>query len=644
MSYKSKIIKEIIDEIDQRKIYLPALQRKFVWGKQQIEQLFDSLMRNYPFGTFLFWRLHRKKAESYVFYEFLAEYDERSPYNRRKTGAFSHPEIIGVLDGQQRLSSIYIGLMGTHTEKAPYKRSSNPNAYEKMCLFLNLLSLPYNIDAENRIVLREDRNFEFCFLTQDGAVTNVARRVTREDGTEGRDEAMYWMKVGQVLSWEEDPEFDKIIEGFMEDCPTAIQKEAFARQKRLIKKGLQTLYNRIHIDRLVNYFEVAKDDLEDILKIFVRVNSGGTVLSKTDLLFSTIVATWDDGREQIENLLKTINQKGDGFSFGNEYLMRCCLVLSDGPVVYKVNSFRYENVQKIRDEWPKIAEAITKTADMLVEFGFSNSTLTSQNATIVIAYYLYKGGNQSKESKEAIRKYLIHALLNGIYGSAQDQLISVLRNAFRQEIKLEAREKEYRGRYDGFSFEDVLKIELPQQKTLAVTESDLERFLQNKKGPTSFFLLSLLYPHLRFNEVAFHQDHIHPAAGFNEKNFQEMRIPDNQWNDWYERRDCVPNLQLLEGRQNERKKAIPLKMWVDQMSESKRISSARENYFPDNVDLEFKNFMDFFKKRKEVLRKELKQILAMTKDQPSGELAEWERGDDEVEAEESVVISPRVTQ
>jgi uncharacterized protein with ParB-like and HNH nuclease domain len=101
MSYKKTTIKKMIKDIDQNKIYLPALQRKFVWDKQRIQLLFDSLMRNYPFGTFLFWKLHKDKARDYVFYEFLREYDERNPYNRRKTGAFLHDEIIGVLDGQQ---------------------------------------------------------------------------------------------------------------------------------------------------------------------------------------------------------------------------------------------------------------------------------------------------------------------------------------------------------------------------------------------------------------------------------------------------------------------------------------------------------------------------------------------------------------
>ena len=187
-----------------------------------------------------------------------------------------------------------------------------------------------------------------------------------------------------------------------------MQREKILLQRRLVRRGLSTLYERIRKEQLINYFEVAKDDLEDILKIFVRMNSGATILSKTDLLFSTIVATWNDGREQIENLLKEINGKGDGFSFGNEYLMRCCLVLSDGPVVFKVNSFKSENVQKIRDEWPLIAEAVKKTVDLLVEFGFSGSVLTSEISTIIIAYYIHQGGELNKESKKGIQKYLTH--------------------------------------------------------------------------------------------------------------------------------------------------------------------------------------------------------------------------------------------
>lgn len=623
MSYQKTTIKRIIEDIDQKKIYLPALQRKFVWSKNQIELLFDSVMRNYPFGTFLFWRLHKENAESYVFYEFLQEYDDRSPYNRRKTGSFLHNEIYGVLDGQQRLSSMYIGLMGTHTEKAPYKRSTNPNAYEKMSLYLNLLSLPYETDENDEIITIEDKDFEFRFLNVEKAKSYTTRKVATDEGQASEVEPMYWMNVGQVLSWRREPEFDKIIREFECSCSLDVQKQSIATKKRFIKRGLDSLHKKVHLDELINYFDVAKDDLEDVLKIFVRVNSGGTVLAKTDLLFSTIVATWNDGREQIESLLKTINDKGDGFNFGNEFLMRCCLVLSDGPVVYKVNSFKSDNVEKIKAEWPRIADAISKTVDLLVEFGFNGSLLTSQNATIIIAYYIHKGGIINKDSKAAIRKYLIHALLNGIFGSSQDQLITVLRNAFRAESRTKHRTKDYIMRQDEFSFEYILSIELPQQKTLSVTEDDIERFLQSTKGPTSFFILSLLYPQLRFNEVLFHQDHIHPFADFKIEIFRKNGIPEEQWQEWLDYRDCVPNLQLMEGRQNQSKNATPLLKWIKQMDSSERAAYARNNFFPNNSDLDFVNFRSFFLQRKEILRGKLKKVLSLTQQAHTPEQPEW---------------------
>ncbi|MEI6714364.1 MAG: DUF262 domain-containing protein [Verrucomicrobiota bacterium] len=612
MSYQKCTIRQALADIDQNKVFLPALQRKFVWGKPQIELLFDSMMRNYPFGTFLFWRLRRQKADSYVFYEFLTDYDSRTPYNRRHTGAFLHPEIIGVLDGQQRLSSMYLGLMGTHREKIPYKRGSSDDDFPKMCLYLNLLSLPYTLDANDKIQLSEEENFEFRFLKPDTAGSTVERRVHGGNGDKERTEPVFWMKVGQVLSWDDEPEFGRVIDQFRDGCASERQRTAFTVQRRMIERGLRTLHDRIHRDELINYFEVAKDDLEDILKIFVRVNSGGSILSKTDLLFSTIVATWNDGREEIEKLMKAINEKGDGFNFTNEYLMRCCLVLSDGPVIYKVNSFKAENVQKIRDEWPRIAEAIIKTVDLLTSFGFSGPVLTSQNATIILAYYIHKGGSLDAESKVGMRKYLIHALLNTIYGSAQEQLISTLRGAFRAEVVEESGKVTYRGTRPKFLFDELLEIELPQQKRLAITEDDLERFLSHSKGPGAFLVLTLLYPHLRYSEVTFHQDHIHPFSGFTKERFAEVGIPEAEWQDWWDMRDRIPNLQLLKDLQNISKNATPLKEWLANLSPSELRNFIENNYFPEGVGFDFKDFRVFYTQRKELLRRELRKILAMT--------------------------------
>lgn len=614
MSYKSKTILEIVKEIESSKVYLPALQRKFVWGKPQIELLFDSLMRNFPIGTFLFWKLDKESAQNYVFYEFLKEYDQRNPFNKKKEGAFLNNEIIGVLDGQQRLSSMYIGLQGTHTEKAPYMRWADENAYRKAKLYLNVLNLPYYISENDEIEIDEDKNFEFRFLADNENLTWVSRKnKTYEDDIEKIiDENMFWLNVGDVLKWKTDPEFDKIIETFITLTSNENQKKQIIEQRRLIRKTLDTLHKRISKEQLINYFEIDKKDLEDILKIFIRVNSGGTQLNKTDLLFSTIVATWDNGREKIETLLQKINKKGDGFGFSNEYLMRCCIVLTDASVTFNVNSFKSENVQKIRDEWDEISSAIEKTVDLLVEYGFNHWLLTSQNATIIIAYYIIKGGYINDSTKAEIKKYLIHALLNGIYGSSQDQLIAFLRNTFRTSIKDENFKNIYSLKNNTFSFEELLKQELPSRKSLYISDNELDNFLTYKKSQQSFFLLALLYPNLKYKEVQFHQDHIHPFSKFNQEVLNSMNIPNDEHNNWYDMRDMLPNLQLMEGRENESKNASEFQYWLSQKNEYEQNQFKVSNYIPNDENLSFNNFIIFFEKRKKRLKEELKKVLAIS--------------------------------
>src|SRR5690606_18715953 len=161
MSYQNTSIKQIVKDIEHSKAYLPAIQRRFVWPRWKIEKLFDSIMRNYPIGSFLFWTLKKEKADEYVFYEFLKDYDERNPYNKRKNGSFLYEEIIGVLDGQQRLSSIYLGLQGTHATKLKYHRRKNSDAYPKTKLYLNLFHLPYTEGANGDLEFDRTFNFEF---------------------------------------------------------------------------------------------------------------------------------------------------------------------------------------------------------------------------------------------------------------------------------------------------------------------------------------------------------------------------------------------------------------------------------------------------------------------------------------------------
>lgn len=602
MSYQNTSIKQIVTDIEHSKAYLPAIQRRFVWPRWKIEKLFDSIMRNYPIGSFLFWTLKKDKANEYVFYEFLKAYDERNPYNKRKTGSFLYEEIVGVLDGQQRLSSIYLGLQGTHAVKLKNFKRKSDHAYPETKLYLNLLNLPYIENDNGELDFDRAFNFEFKFLTESESKLNT--------GAEG--ESIYWFLVGDILKWNDDPDIDDIFDNLTEGKISDVQKAKFKEQKRFVKKGLRDLHKRLN-EPLVNYFNIKNDDLEDILEIFIRVNSGGTILSKTDLLFSTIVATWEDGRDVIENFLKHINQKGEGFSFNNDFLMRTCLVLCDLPVLFKVNSFKSENVQLIKNKWSEIEKAVNRTLDLLIDFGFSRENLASQNSIIIIAYFIFKGGNYSNAtSVDNIHKYLLYSHLKNIYGGQGDQIIGALRNVLRGKSN-EA--NIYNLESTIFPLEKMLEAKLAANKSLKINKDDIADFMNTKLSASSFYILSLLYPSNKFSEVYYHQDHLHPNSGFRDKAFDSINLTEEDRKLWLELKDTLPNLQLLEGRKNESKNNSALKDWVNGENKHglKNVPDLSkfftENYLDNNISLDFSDFLKFYEMRKGKMISALEKML-----------------------------------
>jgi uncharacterized protein with ParB-like and HNH nuclease domain len=115
-------IRDTIHRIHSREYLLPGIQREFVWEPDQICRLFDSLVRGYPIGSFLFWRVTEEHKTDYRFYEFLGDYHEHNSRHNPKATLLPAGGLTAVLDGQQRLTSLYIGLMGTHTVRRKYAR------------------------------------------------------------------------------------------------------------------------------------------------------------------------------------------------------------------------------------------------------------------------------------------------------------------------------------------------------------------------------------------------------------------------------------------------------------------------------------------------------------------------------------------
>jgi uncharacterized protein with ParB-like and HNH nuclease domain len=581
MEYQHWTIKEAMNRIAAKKLYLPAIQRKFVWDASQIEQLFDSIMRDYPIGTFLFWMVEEAKHNDYSFYEFIREYHARDNW-RNTLAAKPHlpDELVGVLDGQQRLNSMFVALQGTYAYRRPRVWENNPDAYPIRKFFLNV----FKPEVENE---DEDYIYEFRFLTPDDAqeITAVTCWCLVKDLLECKgvaDVNRYWAKRKKLIPHEAD-----------------VPEETDERALDILGK----LWERLTTIPIINYFPVKNQNLDEVLDIFVRVNSAGTTLSKTDLLFSTIVAQWENGREAIEAFLQKINEKGDGFGFDTDFIMRACLVLAECPVRLRVASFKAENVKLIVNDWKLITAAIDRAVDLLVEWGFQDAFLPSANAVIPIAYAI-KRDCDLKVSKADLRLLLVKSLLTGVYGSSSDQVLSSIRKAVAETVKVN-------GAFELAKLEK--RVRLPGRKSLAISEETLDDLLLSTIGSRSFALLSLLTSHLKFSQVQFHQDHIHPHASFNTTALRKLKLNDEQVGEWQAKRDALPNLQLLEGRENRSKLATPFAVWLRKEcpKDTDRKSYLRSHQIPD-VSLELIDFARFFEKRRVLLKEELAEMLSVS--------------------------------
>ena len=105
MSYTPRSLFRLLELIDGGGLLLPHIQRSFVWEVGQTERLFDSLMRDYPIQTLLFWRT----AEGIRARRFMSvvdpEVDLSTLYDLNKSA--DGVEKVFVLDGQQRLQSMH---------------------------------------------------------------------------------------------------------------------------------------------------------------------------------------------------------------------------------------------------------------------------------------------------------------------------------------------------------------------------------------------------------------------------------------------------------------------------------------------------------------------------------------------------------
>ncbi|NSO53805.1 DUF262 domain-containing protein, partial [Enterococcus faecalis] len=561
---------------------LPALQREFVWKPEQIERLFDSIMKGYPIGSFLFWNVQNENINKYEFYNILKEYHQRDARHNTKINISHKDSVTAILDGQQRITSIYIALKGTYSYKIKGAWKNNDNAYPSRQLYLNIVSP--NLDTN------KDVQFDFRFLTNEEA----------EDFTEDT----LWYPVSDILQFEVGEMFTVIAryqELYRKNFPNeSVEKTSY------IMNSLGTLHQMMEKDILA-YYEENSQEIDKVLDIFIRMNSGGTTLTYSDLLLSLATAKWQNlnAREEIYSLVDELNMIGNGFNFNKDNILKAALVLTDKKnIKFRASNFDKQTTNLIETNWEKTKKAISLAVNLLSNFGFNGDTLIANSVIIPVVYYLYKidcpnnylEADRYLNDRNKIKYFVQISLLKRIFGGTPDSILLKMRENM-QDLS------------EGFPLSKLLKVR-DTNKSLILTDEDIDYLLDTKIGKYSFTLLSVIFPAIDLKNK-FHQDHIFPSSKYkNKKNLREIGYSEEEITFIVEHIDTIVNLQLLEGIPNTEKNNKYFDDWV-----LKRYNSNEELDYYLNRNLLNKvykknEFIQMYTDRKEELRKRLLQNLS----------------------------------
>lgn len=572
-------IADALGRIQNKSYVLPAIQREFVWKPEQIERLFDSLMQGYPFGTFLFWKVEAATSGKFKFYDFVLNYHQRDAAHCPELGPLHNHTVTAVLDGQQRLTALNIGLRGSMAIKQPNKWWTNPDAFPVRTLRLDLLAPPSPDE--------EGVRYRFRFLDEQQAA---------------RHQGACWFNVPDILAMKDGP---AMLTSLMR---LGLEGEDLERAYATLDR----LHRVVHAQPLINYYEEETQDLERVLNIFIRLNSGGTVLSYSDLLLSIAVAQWKqvDARAEIHKLVDELNRIGTGFALSQDFVLKAGLMLADiASVGFKVENFTTQNMLALEANWLAIRAALVRTVELAASFGLNGQTLRADSALLPIAYYLYKKnapanyGTHSTHAKDrdAIRGWLVRSIVksSGIWGSGLDTLLTALREVI-QNSELTT-----------FPVEGLRHVMSQRGKSLTFEPAEIEDLVHMEYGDKRVFpLLSILFPFIDLRNQ-FHIDHVFPISKMTIAKLRKEGFDEAAAETIAAHANTLPNFQLLEGAINNEKRAAMPHDWLSMaFADPQSSQHYRDKHDLGDIPDQVNGFEEYYQKRQQRLRQKLSTMLA----------------------------------
>jgi len=237
-------VNQLIEKIDTGELGLPELQRPFIWKDAKVRDLFDSMMRGYPIGYLMLWEcpeLEKKKTIGV----------EAHSYNA--------PRQV-IIDGQQRLTSLYAVMKGKKVVNSNYAERSIVISYNPL---LNKFEVGYQATKKDP---------EWIYNISEVYTTSSFKFISN---------------------------FIKTLKDYRESKGGTLTDE----EQEIISENITALVNLK--DHSLPVFDIKSNaEEEDVSEIFVRVNSGGVSLKQNDFILTLLSLYWEEGRKDIERFSK----------------------------------------------------------------------------------------------------------------------------------------------------------------------------------------------------------------------------------------------------------------------------------------------------------------------------------------------------
>ena len=548
MSYEKATILSTLSKIQSGELVLPAIQRDFVWEPARMYKLLDSIFRGYPFSTLLFWNTKQRIQ----YREFTKDWssDYRFTFQVKPEGKKGTM----VLDGQQRMQTIYLAIYGS---------------YDQNVLYFDLLS---GIEPDD--ISQAKYHFEFL------STAEAEQRNAQNAGIQ------YWVPLRDLANLN-----NRQIAVRAMRYLTILKLPAESDAGERLSQNVSAAFGALRVEDSLNYFTIDKEygdddlitNLDEILEIFVRVNSGGQVLSKSDLMFSLMQMLWEGAADTIGDLTDRLNAK-ERYDFDKDFILKVALVCTNHGARYEVDKLRNEtNVKEIKDSFPKIAEALVNCKDFVVSKArfLDDRILRSYNTLIPFVYFFYLQPNQQVKSEETLLR-MNHAL----YLSLMTALFSRLADNYIDQVVNNILLPSHQKNPGQFPLEDFLGFMHSKQG-----HSQLDDWmLQNNIN----YLMNILEGGTRLPEGRRSRrpevDHIFPHS-----RLQALGVPEERINHY-------ANFRLISQPENNWKRA------QDPQPYFKANPKAAARYYIPTHFLVYEKYEQFLEKRREQIWEHLRRF------------------------------------